>query len=178
MLKQMNQDRRRNVLSVIIAIALASIIRNFVIGLYRVPSGSMIPTLNINNYLMGSIIAYKISEPERGDVVIFKYPISERPHQKTVRYVKRLVGMPGDKVCIKDNQLLINDQALEEPYIAESTMMPDFGPIVVPEGQYFMMGDNRNHSNDSRYWGFVDRKYIIAKGMLVYWPFNQCRVIH
>lgn len=176
-MKKLNKETIMTYLSVVMAILIVLVIRNFIIGMYHVPSGSMMPTLNIDNYVMASIVEYKISDPDRGDVVIFKYPINEKEHKKSIRYVKRLIGLPGDKIEIANNRLIINNEVIEESYIAQGSTMSDFGPITVPKDQYFMMGDNRDHSNDSRYWGFVDRKYIIAKALVVYWPKRDVKII-
>ncbi|MDO4281531.1 MAG: signal peptidase I [Peptococcaceae bacterium] len=158
------------ILPVVIALAIVIVLRMFVLGMYYVPSGSMIPTLQINDKVVVTKLSYKMHEPERGDVVVFKYPPNEEQGLPEKDYVKRLIGLPGEKLEIKNNTVYINDMPVEEPYVNSNTNMPDYGPITIPEGEYFMMGDNRNDSSDSRVWGFVPEEYLIGKAQLIYWP--------
>ena len=88
-------------------------------------------------------------------------------------YIKRCIGEPGDIIEFRDSKLYVNGVLTEEPYLPEGLTFADYGPVVVPEGSYFMCGDNRNHSSDSRMWGFVEKKYIIGKAQLIYWPFAR-----
>ncbi|MEE0510795.1 MAG: signal peptidase I [Peptococcaceae bacterium] len=160
-------------LPIIIALAIVVVLRMFVIGMYYVPTGSMIPTLQIDDKVIATKISYQLHEPERGDVVVFKYPVNEEQGLKTVVYVKRLIGLPGETLEIKNNTVYINGTPLEEDYVNSNTNMPDFGPVTIPEGEYFMMGDNRNDSSDSRIWGTVKEEYLIAKAQFIYWPFDH-----
>lgn len=165
------------ILPIIIAILFVVLIRHFIIGIYYIPSGSMIPTLNLNDQVIVTKLSYKIHDPERGDIIVFKYPVNERNGLKKQEYVKRVIGLPGDILEIKNNKVYINNTQLSEPYLAKDTDMPDYGPVKIPDQQYFMMGDNRNHSNDSRYWGMVERKYLIGKAQLIYFPFKDWKVL-
>ena len=160
-------------LPIIIALAIVVVLRMFVIGMYYVPSGSMIPTLQINDKVIATKFSYQLHEPERGDVVVFKYPVNEEQGLDTVIYVKRLIGLPGETLEIKNNTVYINGTPLEEDYVNSNTNMPDFGPVTIPEGEYFMMGDNRNDSSDSRIWDTVKEEYLVAKAQFIYWPFDH-----
>lgn len=160
-------------LPVIIALAIVVVLRMFVIGMYYVPSGSMIPTLEINDRVVATKFTYQIGEPERGDVVVFKYPVNEEQGIETVIYVKRCIGLPGETLEIKNNTVFIDGTPLVEDYLNTGTSMPDFGPVTIPKGEYFMMGDNRNDSSDSRVWGTVKDEYLVAKAQFIYWPFSH-----
>lgn len=159
------------ILPVIIALGIVVVLRTFFVGMFYVPSESMVPTLEINDHVVVTKLSYKMHEPQRGDVVVFKYPPNEEQGLKEVDYVKRLIGLPGETLEIKDNTVFINGKPLKEPYLNVDTNMPDYGPITVPEAQYFMMGDNRNYSSDSRVWGYVPEEYLIGKAQFIYWPF-------
>jgi len=154
--------------SIGIAFIAAFLINNFILFNANVPSGSMENTIMTGDRVFGFRLAYFLSEPERGDIVIFKYPDDE-----SLNYIKRIIGLPGETVTIRDGLVYINDNAdpLNEPYLAEAPYKWDFGPFEVPEGHYFMLGDNRNNSADSRYWNntYVAREKIEAKAFLRYW---------
>jgi len=154
--------------SVVIAIILALIIRAFLFQFFWIPSRSMEPTLLINDRIVVTRFSYWFHEPQRGDVVVFKYPLETKKD-----YVKRLIGLPGEKIQIKNSQLYINDMLIEEPYLPEGLKFADFGPVEVPEGEYFMLGDNRNNSSDSRVWGFVKEDLLIGKAQVIYWPLSR-----
>jgi signal peptidase I len=129
----------------------------FFVSTYQIPSGSMEPTLRRGQLVIGSKRAYKSGDPQRGDIAVFIYP-----EDRTLLYMKRVIGLPGDTVELKDGQVLVNGAALVEPYIKEQAYA-DFGPETVPAGCYFVLGDNRNHSSDSRVWGWVSRANFVAK---------------
>lgn len=151
------------------AAAIAFVLNTFVIANSRVPSGSMETTIMTKDRVIGSRLNYYFEEPERGDIVIFRFPDDE-----SIYYVKRIIGLPGDLVDIVDGQVYLNgsDTPLEEPYIKEP-MIPE-APMhyEVPEGSYFMMGDNRNYSLDARRWEntYVKKEKIIAKVLFRYYP--------
>ena len=175
--KQKHGIFRDFIVPIVCALLIVLLVRHFIVGMYYIPSGSMIPTLNINNQVVVTKFTYRFEEPKRGDIVVFKYPVNEKEGLHEEDYVKRLIGKPGETLEIKNNQVYINGEPIQEPYVASDTNMPDFGPVTIPDHQYFMMGDNRNHSNDSRYWGYVDRKYFIGKAQLIYWPISDWRVL-
>ena len=157
-----------------IAVAVAMII-NFVILINCVvPSGSMEPTISTKSRMFGFRLAYIFNEPERGDVIIFKYPDDE-----SQLFVKRIIGLPGDTVEIKAGVTYVNGEVLSEPYLAERPYEQDFGPYNVPEDSFFVMGDNRNHSNDARYWNntYVKKSAIKGKAFLAYWPLDDFGII-
>lgn len=171
--KQKTSIFKDYILPVIIALAIVVVIRTFLLGMFYVPSGSMIPTLQLDDHVVVTKLSYKMHEPERGDVVVFKYPPNEEQDLKEVDYVKRLIGLPGETLEIKNNTVYINGNPLVENYLNSDTNMPDYGPVTIPENQYFMMGDNRNKSSDSRVWGFVPEEYLIGKAQFIYWPFSH-----
>ena len=162
--------------AIIIAIALAAaLFINYVIIINSVvPSGSMETTIMTNSRMMGLRVTYWFSDPQRGDIVVFKYP--DDPSEN---FVKRVIGTPGDVVEIIDGITYVNGEVLDEPYLKEPPIPRSFGPFEVPEGHYFMMGDNRNNSNDSRFWKntYVPRNYVLGKALFVYWPFNRMGVL-
>ncbi len=159
---------------ILIAAALAVLIDMFIIVNSVVPSGSMETTIMPGSRMFGFRLSYIFNGPERGDIVIFKYPDNE-----TQTFVKRVIGLPGDVVQIKGGVTYVNGEELDEPYLNETPRDLDFGPYDVPENSYFMMGDNRNHSNDARYWNnkFVRKDKILGKALLVYWPFSRFGVL-
>ena len=132
----------------------------------EVPTGSMEHTIEVDDCIMGFRLAYLFSEPERGDIVIFPWP-----DDPEITYVKRIIGLPGETVEIKDGSVFINGVALQEGYLKEE-MLGKFGPYEVPEGSYFMLGDNRNTSADSRRWEntYLKREDIEAKVLFRYSP--------
>ena len=144
------------------------VLNHYVIMKAQVPSGSMKNTIMEGDRLLGIKIAYLFSDPERGDIVMFPYPDNEEE-----LYVKRIIGLPGETIEIVDGQVYINDsiEPLEEPYLPEE-MLGSYGPYEVPDGCYFMMGDNRNISKDARDWEnkFVEKDKIEAKVVLRYAP--------
>lgn len=153
---------------VVIGVVIAMLINKFVIANALIPSGSMESTIMTGDRVIGLRTSYLITSPERGDIVIFKFPDDE-----SKLYIKRIIGTPGDKVEIIDGLVYINDskEPLEENYLSV-TPKGNFGPYEVPEDSYFMLGDNRNVSQDSRYWEntFVKEDKIIAKAYLRYYP--------
>ena len=154
------------VLTIVLAVLAAKLINSYVIIKAEVPTGSMEHTIEVNDCIMGFQLAYLFSKPERGDIVIFPYP--DNPE---TTYVKRVIGLPGETVEIKNGAVCINGTPIEEPYLTEA-MYGEFGPYVVPEGCYFMLGDNRNSSQDSRKWKntFLKEEDIIAKVLCKYSP--------
>ena len=166
---------------VIIALVIALGIRTFLLQPFIIPSGSMLDTLHIGDLLFVTKFSYGIhlpfmpkeiistGEPQRGDIIVFPYP--EDPSQD---YIKRVVGIPGDVLEIRDKQLYRNGEAVQEAYIkhTDSTLMgrrDNMPPTTVPSGKVFVMGDNRDQSMDSRFWGFVNKDTIVGKAFVIYW---------
>lgn len=153
--------------TLILALLLFLVI-NGVSSRVRVENISMKPTLQPGNLLLVNKLAYKWGEPKHGDVIVFHYQGS-----KNDDYIKRLIGLPGDVVTVKNRIVYVNDVGLTEPYIAD---LPAYeGSWTVPENSVFVLGDNRNNSSDSHQWGFVDMKDIVGKALFIYWPLDQIR---
>lgn len=155
------------VVIIVVAYALAFFITHVIIIKTEIISGSMIHTLNVDDKVIGNRMAYWFNDPERGEIVFFKYPDDE-----SKIYVKRIIGLPGDTVEVKDGVVYVNGKVLPENYLHEPMEKEDAGPFNVPEGCYFMMGDNRNVSVDSRYWNtkYVTRREICGRAWLRYSP--------
>jgi signal peptidase I len=158
------------------ALVLALVLRNFAIASYFIPSGSMESTLMPGDLLIAEKFSYKIlgNEPQRGDVMIFVYPGNDERGKPD--FIKRIIGLPGDRVEVNEGIVYVNGEALDEPYIKEQAFS-DFPETQVPEGHYFALGDNRNHSRDSRAWGFVPRKNLEGRALFVFWPFNRAKLM-
>jgi signal peptidase I len=175
--------------AIILAILIAFFIRTFVVQAYKIPSGSMKPTLLIGDHLLVTKFNYGVKlpfirstlipfgEPKRGDIVVFIYP-----EDRSKDFIKRLIGLPGDKVEIRDKQILLNGLPWNDTHgvhsdsmIIPATVQPrdNFGPVTVPEGSIFVMGDNRDESYDSRFWGFVPLKDVLGKALVIYWSWNS-----
>ena len=151
---------------IVSAIIIALFVDFVIIANAVVPTGSMESTIPAGSRIMGLRLYYNFKDPERGDIVIFKYPDDEK-----VDYLKRVIGLPGETVEIASGKVYIDGELLDEPYLDEEPT-GDFGPYQVPEDSYFMLGDNRAVSKDSRYWTntYVRRDKIIAKAFFMYWP--------
>ncbi len=156
------------ILVFITAILLATFINKVVIFRVKVPTGSMKNTIMIDDSVVTFRLAYLFADPKRGDIVVFPYPDDEE-----IDYIKRIVGLPGETIEGIDGIVYIDGQALEEDYILEP-MDFDFGPYKIPEGTYFMMGDNRNCSEDSRYWNnkYLERDKILGKAVFKFPDFT------
>lgn len=135
-----------------------------------VPTPSMLPTIQLQDRLVVEKISYKFSDVKRGDVVVFRPP--SNVDESGIDWVKRVIGLPGDKVEIKDGKVFINEKELNEPYELEKPNYT-FGPIVVPDGSFFVLGDNRNNSYDSHEWGVLSDQNIVGKVLIRYWPLNR-----
>ncbi|HEY9648857.1 MAG TPA: signal peptidase I, partial [Chroococcidiopsis sp.] len=161
-----------------LSIVLALGIRQFVAEARYIPSESMVPTLEVNDRLIVEKVSYYFGNPGRGDIVVF-WPTDklkqENPSLKDA-FIKRVIGLPGDKVEVKEGLVFINDQPLSENYIAAA---PDYqwGPETVPKDSYLVLGDNRNNSYDSHFWGYVPRKNIIGRAVVRFWPVGRIGTI-
>lgn len=153
------------VLSVVLFVGI-----NFITARIRVDGSSMEPTLHSGQLVLVNRLAYKLGAPVRGDIIVFYYP--RDPDQE---YIKRLIGLPGDHVVIQNGQVYVNGAPLYEPYIAAPPMYT--GEWIVPEGQYFVLGDNRNNSSDSHQWGMVPIEYVIGKALAIYWPPQDWQIV-
>ncbi|MBI5407361.1 MAG: signal peptidase I [Nitrospirae bacterium] len=174
--------------SIVIAVVMALIIKAFVIQAFKIPSGSMIPTLKIGDHILVNKFIYgtklpftdriiiPLKRPNRGDIIVFKFPDDEKKD-----FIKRVIGLPGDMVEIKGKKVSINGTPIDDSYAVHSDPMlypsgiqprDNFGPLTVPQDSYFVMGDNRDFSLDSRYWGFVKLNKIKGKAFIIYWSWN------
>jgi len=171
--------RKRSVIaelaeSIVIAVILALVIRLFILEPFYIPSGSMLPTLEIGDRIIVCKFIYKygLDDPARGDVIVFRYPVDPSRN-----FIKRIIAVGGETVAVRDNKLYINGEVVPEPYLPAGLEFSDFGPLYVPPGSYFVMGDNRNHSEDSRKWGFLYRDLIIGKAVIIYWQLERLGII-
>ncbi|MBN1383889.1 MAG: signal peptidase I [Elusimicrobia bacterium] len=187
----------------------AFLVMYFLLQAFKIPSGSMRNTflegdhLFVNKFIYGTRIFYPsfsggiklkmkrilvLKEPKRGDIVVFSAPPQAlEPYEREAGvkkdFVKRCIGIAGDKIEIRKKKLYVNDVLQKEPYVILTSMSDDipqrdnFGPVSVPEGHYFMMGDNRDNSKDSRFWGTLDKKYVKGKPLLIYWPPKRVKLV-
>ena len=174
--------------AICVAIILALFIRTFVVQAFKIPSGSMLPTLLIGDHLLVNKFIYgirvpftgkilvPIKNPKHGDVVVFRFP-----KDRSIDYIKRVVGTPGDTVEIKAKKVFINGKPISDAHAhvssptvlnAKASPRDNFGPILVPKDRIFVMGDNRDNSYDSRFWGFVDQRDVLGKAFILYWSWD------
>lgn len=174
--------------AIVIAIILALFIRSFVVQAFKIPSGSMLSTLQIGDHLLVNKFIYGVKfpmngqtlipwkSPGRDDIVVFRFP-----KDRSIDYIKRVVGVAGDTVEIMNKQLYINGEAITNPHIqftndnilgAKASPRDNMGPVKVPEGKIFVMGDNRDNSYDSRFWGFVPLNDVLGKAFILYWSWD------
>jgi signal peptidase I len=195
----MTTDFRKSTLreyfeSIVIAVILALFIRTFVVQAFKIPTGSMEENLLIGDHLLVNkfVVGPTASAVERallpvrpikrGDVIVFKYP--EEPSRD---FIKRVIGLPGETLELRDKKVSVNGHPLDEPYVhfleppgtssefrevTSTDVRERYGPVTVPPNQYFVMGDNRDNSQDSRYWGFLPRDYIKGKAVVIYWSYD------
>jgi len=155
---------------VLIALALTWVLRSYVIEARRIPTGSMLPTIQLEDRVIVDKFFFRYMDHlSHGDIIVFRTPPSAHA---TVDFIKRVVGLEGDKVEIRNHTTYVNDQPLYEPYVVDQSK-DDFAPIVVPAASVFVMGDNRNNSDDSRVWGFLPVQNIIGRCLFRYWPLDQ-----
>jgi signal peptidase I len=156
--------------TIILAIVLYFLI-DTVVGRVRVENISMQPTLHEGQFILVNKLAYRLGDYQRGDVIVFHYP-----HNPAEDYIKRVIGLPGDIVRVENGKVYVNDQELEEPYIASPPAYTNSWQI--PEGQLFVLGDNRNQSSDSHSWGFVPVNLVVGRALVVYWPLEELKLLN
>ncbi len=183
--------------SIVIAVILALFIRTFIVQAFKIPTGSMENNLLIGDHLLVNKFVFgptasrlerallPVGTVRRRDIIVFKYP--EEPERD---FIKRVIGLPGETVEVREKKVYVNGAALVEPYahFLEAASTPSefrevtsfdvrekYGPVTVPPNQYFVMGDNRDNSQDSRYWGFLPRDYIKGKALIIYWSYEAGR---
>lgn len=180
---------REYIEAIVIAVLIAFFIRTFIVQAFKIPSGSMKPTLQIGDHILVSKFIYgvkipfiretliPISDPKRGDIVVFIYPVD-----RAKDFVKRVIGTGGDTVEIRNKKIYVNSLPYNDTYgvytddmIIPAAAQPrdNFGPLAVPPGTIFVMGDNRDQSYDSRFWGVVDLKDVLGKAFIIYWSWNR-----
>ncbi|PKM83386.1 MAG: signal peptidase I [Firmicutes bacterium HGW-Firmicutes-14] len=157
---------------IVLALILTFVLRHYVVEAREIPSGSMLPTLEIGDRLLVDKIVFKFDEFERTDIVVFAPPPEAQIGDMKNDLIKRIIGLPGDTVEVRDGKVLINGESLEEPYIAQKPSY-NIGPITIPEGAVFVMGDNRNNSFDSHSWGFLPIENIKGRAFWRFWPLNR-----
>jgi len=180
---------REYVEAIVIAVVIAFFIRTFIIQAFKIPSGSMKPTLQIGDHILVTKFIYGIkipiirkalvpvSDPKRGDIVVFIYP-----EDRSKDFVKRVIGTAGDTIEIRDKKIYLNGLPYNDNHgvYTDDMIIPgaaqprdNFGPVTVPPGTIFVMGDNRDQSYDSRFWGFVDLRDVLGKAFIIYWSWNS-----
>jgi len=189
---------REYIESILVAALIALVVRSFIIQAYKIPSGSMEPTLLVGDHLLVNRMSYVVKmpftdsvllttgKPDRGDIIVFRYP--EDPSKD---YIKRVIATEGEKVEIRKKAIYIDGKKISDPW---GRFKPDFGsrgfvpfvdkdnmnPVIVPKDSYFVMGDNRDNSLDSRYWGYVNKKHLVGKALIIYfsWDSNAMDALH
>jgi len=178
--------------SLVIAVSLALFVRTFVFQAFKIPTGSMEPNLLVGDHLIVNKMVFAPTatgferailphrDIHRGDVIVFKFP-----KDPTRDFIKRVIGLPGDQLELKRKKLYINGQELSEPYVhflaplspesekRSDDLREEYGPVTVPANQYFMMGDNRDNSEDSRYWGFMPASYVKGQALFIYFSVGE-----
>jgi len=167
-------SHRENIQILAIALVLAIVIRVFIAEPRYIPSDSMAPTLQIGDRLVVEKVSYYIHPPTAGDIVVFEPPeqLKEFGFTTDQVFIKRIIGVPGQTIQVHEGRVYINGQALKETYIAAPPAY-EMPPVTIPPGYFFVMGDNRNNSNDSHVWGFLPRQNIIGRAVFRFWPLER-----
>ena len=170
---------RENLESLLWAVAVALAIRTFIMAPFKIPSGSMRPTLIEGDRILVNKFIYHFRPPQRGDILVFRYP--EDPKRP---FIKRLAALGGDTVEIREGKVIVNGQPLDgtgrfntNHYYNQGQYGEEGRPIKVPEGEFYVLGDNSASSHDSRFWGFVPRRLAIGRAMCIFWPLTRWRVL-
>jgi signal peptidase I len=179
---------REYIESLLIAALIALFVRGFIVQAFKIPSSSMEPTLLVGDHLLVNRLSYvtkvpftdtvllDLGKPARGDVVVFRYPVD-----RSKDFIKRVIGVEGDVIRIKDKVIYVNGKRMNDPHahFAEEAVIPgvfsqrdNFGPVTVPKDSYFCMGDNRDRSLDSRFWGFVKKDDLVGRALIIYFSWN------
>lgn len=178
------EKRKRGVFeyAVILVVALVlvfGVIKPFVVEAFRVPTESMLPTLEVQDRFLANKFIYRFTEPDRGDIVVFE-AVEPNARGEFDILVKRVAGLPGDTVQVQGGTLLVNGEPVREPYL-NTNVVPDinapYGPTRVPEGHFFALGDNRGNSLDSRFYGFVPMENLKGEAFLRFWPVGRAEVL-
>jgi signal peptidase I len=185
---------RETALLVVLAVLLAVVFKTFLVAAFYIPSGSMEPTLDISDRVLVEKLSYRFGKPKDGDVVVFVHDepgISAGPSNPVARFfssigqavglappsdrdlIKRVIGVPGDRIRCRDGRLYRNGRQLQEPYLAAGTPTENCTPLTVPAGKLYVMGDNRTNSQDSRVFGPIDRKDVVGRAFVRIWPFTH-----
>ncbi|MBP0001350.1 MAG: signal peptidase I [Cyanobacteria bacterium SID2] len=168
------QDHGENIRIFAVALVLALLLRTFIAEPRYIPSESMFPTLELGDRLIVEKISYYFHPPEPGDIIVFSPPpqLQRQGYRADQAFIKRVIARSGDTVAVNDGQVYVNGQPLRENYIAE---VPEYawGPATVPPGSIFVMGDNRNNSNDSHVWGFLPEENTIGRAWFRFWPLSR-----
>ncbi|MBI3577704.1 signal peptidase I [Candidatus Gottesmanbacteria bacterium] len=163
---------------IVVVLAIMVMIYLFIMSPQEINGASMEPNFHNGEYILTNKIEFKLTDPKRGDVVIFK-----SPRNKDIDYIKRIIGLPGEIIGLKGSKMYVNEKALDERYLAPDvyifggSYLHEGADIVVPPGKYFVMGDNRPHSSDSREFGPIPKEDFIGRAILRYWPFNKTGII-
>ncbi len=170
---------RENLESILWAVGIALLIRTFIVAPFKIPSGSMRPTLIEGDRILVNKFGYRFQPPQRGDIVVFRYPDNpKRP------FIKRLIAQGGETVEIREGKILINGRPLESPAFVRDSAYQNQGLygragqlVEVPAHAFYVLGDNSGASHDSRFWGFVPKRFMIGKALCIFWPPNRIRVL-
>ena len=187
--RELRQEREREkakrgvleyaVILVVAFVLVFGVIKPFVVEAFRVPTESMLPTLEVKDRFLANKFVYRFTEPERGDIVVFQ-ALEENPEGEYDTLVKRVAGLPGDVVQVRGGTLLVNGEPQNEPYLNTDVVpdvTPPYGPREVPEGGIFVLADNRGNSGDSRFFGFVPMENLQGEAFLRFWPLGRAEIL-
>ena len=175
---QAKSSVRENVESILWAVAIALVIRTFIVAPFKIPSGSMRPTLIEGDRILVNKFLYRFREPRRGEVIVFRFP--ENPKRP---FIKRLIAIGGDRAEIRQGRVLIDEEPTTSPsppqiyYYNQGQFGQEHGVVDVPPDMYYVLGDNSSSSHDSRFWGFVPKRFLIGRAICIFWPPKRIRVL-